>query len=501
MFGSIALPKGIDSNSKGAFYLRVSTVEQSRSQGDPLGRQKYSLNLLKDCGLTLPKEERIFIDHQSGRKDDRARLNDLIVLIKNRSVEWVATYRVDRMGRDVPYNLKLWELFENTGCALFIFDWGKFVNFDRSSDRGDFYKFVEYSVDADKESHTKAMRTTLTHRYAQQLGKANYILPFGYKRTPEGNAELDYSRLGSGFTVYEIACGRRDIYLETGSFRAASVKLFEKFGQYISPTGFRSWIFNPVLRGHMPRYQDKTRHPNSKGKPRLDRDTHPDQRLISETQHNRIEELAKRARSIPPKDRKVTPLGGLCWCADCGYRMAMVSWKTSKDKEKAKRSRAWGCGGRRLKTPLSSCTRIPRTEWKIIRYEVVEAALWEALAKRADAIANSFLEVEALDEFTPDPDQVKIQAQIDQLRSLAEATDQDLSIAISNLERKLKGPEVQDTDSNRVLREELTALFSQSGPGSFLTMLSDDDRRDIYCRFTDKILISRDRIIDIQLKI
>lgn len=504
MFNNIAIPVSLQNGELvGSYYMRVSTLEQSRAKADPLGRQKLNLDMVGEI-LGKPTSKHIYIDRQSGKKDARPELQKLLTDIQLKKINWLACDRVDRIDRDIQHNLKLWDIFKQSGCQLFIFDWGKFLTFDDYSKQAadDYDRFVNDSIQAQKESRTKGMRVYASHQYSQHLGKANYYLPFGYVRTEDGKAILDTSQYSDEFTVLDVARGMVQAYLETGSFKGSCRLIYKRYGHEISDTGLNRWLFNPVLRGHMPRYTHQNfsnykKRYSTKIDPRqrIEYNSHHDQIIVTEKQYERICELHRLAGGlVSQSSKKPTPLAGLCRCANCGFRLSMVAWKNKNSVV-----RTWSCQGRRKKSPKSSCVNIPQAEWGTIHYSTVEQELIKHLSNRAKELSESLVESYAPDEITLSTKELEIKNQINRLEALGKEIGEDFSIQLSKLYAQLEKPE-EKQKPNQELINQLIEIFEIQGLGGSIGMLGDKDKRDIYHRFTEVIYVDRKVIKEIRLR-
>lgn len=472
--------------------MRVSTQEQARAKADPLGRQRLNLEMIGER-LGQPDETNIYIDRQSGKRDDRPNLQALLTKISGRQIDWVACDRIDRIGRSIEHNLRLWSIFKDSGVALFIFDWGRFVNFDAYQGAEDWDRFVNDSVVAEKESRVKGRRSHAAHRYNRHLRKANYIMPFGYIRTSEGETKLNLGQYSERHSVQDVVVGMRDIYLSLGSFRGAVPIIAKTYSHKISPVGLARWLCNPVLRGHTPRSVNPNTSLPELYYEDIDLNTHPSEVILTESQYQRVLELRRRNHGgRTQKGKTPTPLAGLCRCALCGYSLTLSTWKGKK-----KTNRYLACHGRRTRAPESGCWKIPRGEWASIRYEVVENALLLALAERATELAN--LEQPGVVVPVVSAEDLKVGSQIDRLRKLGSEIGSDFSAEIAKLEAKLQKP--KPNQANSMLIAQLVELFSYVDRSSFIAMLLDEEKYDLYHRFVDQIIIDRCVINGIRLKV
>ena len=94
-------------------YARVS----SREQAEDHQALEQQIARLKAAGAT-----EIFIEVKSGRRDDRAKLNDLMSLVQLKQVDGVIVTRVDRVARSLPKLRQVIDVFLNSDVNLVILD-------------------------------------------------------------------------------------------------------------------------------------------------------------------------------------------------------------------------------------------------------------------------------------------------------------------------------------------------------------------------------------------
>ncbi|QLE52921.1 recombinase family protein (plasmid) [Nostoc sp. C057] len=86
-------------------YARVSSREQAE---DHQALEQQIARLLK-AGAT-----EIFVEVKSGRRDDRAKLNQLIILVQLKQVDGVIVTRIDRIARSLPKLRQFLDVFVNS---------------------------------------------------------------------------------------------------------------------------------------------------------------------------------------------------------------------------------------------------------------------------------------------------------------------------------------------------------------------------------------------------
>jgi site-specific DNA recombinase len=111
--------RNTDSPKLAAIYARVSTSDQA-DRGYSLPTQiEACQTLARQEGYTLP-ESHIFVDDYTGTSLNRPQLTQLRDLVRQRLVQAVFAYDLDRLSRKLAHQLLLSEEFEEAGVALRI---------------------------------------------------------------------------------------------------------------------------------------------------------------------------------------------------------------------------------------------------------------------------------------------------------------------------------------------------------------------------------------------
>jgi|GEM_PF-693140 DNA invertase Pin-like site-specific DNA recombinase len=356
-----------------AGYIRVSTREQAI---ESLSLERQQEKVLNAGAQT------IFEDQQSASKsqDTRPELGKLLDLVRQGKVHRVITPRMDRMVRSSRNLHKILEVFEDAGADI------EFLDIPLPSDNPIFGKMVLnfFGMIAEIETDNLSQRIKSEQRQRRERKLANHSKPFGYvvvdgkyrldhrrysfsppESTNQGEtpteqeetfrtqhktmAEPDVSADQQVYTIHDLAREAIILFLEVRNPRATLHRLFKRFGTTRvqgrrnssnpvlswTPEGFVGWLSNPVLRGDTVYLERIT---NAKGKqeinpdgPIYERDTHPDERLLSDEEWEAIGSILALNRRIGSKGfqsdldssqvyTEFAFLNGLVHCIECGAK-------------------------------------------------------------------------------------------------------------------------------------------------------------------------------------
>ena len=147
-------------------YARVS----SREQAEDHQALEQQIARLKRAGAT-----EIFVEVKSGRRDDRAKLNQLMTLVQQKQVDGVIATRLDRIARSVLKVRQCLDVFVNSDVNLVILD----QSIDLSTSQGKLMvnilgSFAELEVDmlSERVKHGK--------QHGRNQLKACEQAPWGY---------------------------------------------------------------------------------------------------------------------------------------------------------------------------------------------------------------------------------------------------------------------------------------------------------------------------------
>ena len=345
-------------------YARVSSREHA-IDSHALAQQ---IARLEAAGAT-----KIFQDIQSGSRDDRPALNELMDLVHKRKIDEVIITRIDRLARSLTKLRECIDIFQQAGVNLRILD----QQIDLSTSQGKLMANVLGSLaEWETDLLSERVRHGIQHRRNQK--KACDSSPWGYQVVSD-RYELDHRPLLCllenrptnyldlyneapeklpGLTVKQIARDCIDIFLQEKAMCRAIKAIFRKYGIvktsakkngydgifHWTPAGFNRWLTNPVLCGHTAYFK---RLATGKGKRKYNDpanwqivyNTHPQNKLLTDEEASEIKQIINfntrlggssfnRNPSCPDAYGEHTYQSGLVFCAECGSKCISKSAKT-----------------------------------------------------------------------------------------------------------------------------------------------------------------------------
>lgn len=500
-------------------YARVSSREQAvNSQA-----LEQQIARLEAAGAT-----EIFKDIQSGSRDDRPALNELMALVHQGKVDEVIITRVDRFARSITKLRECIDVFQEAGVNLRILD----QQIDLATSQGKLMANVLGSL-AEWETDLLSERTRHGKQHRRNNKKACDTSPWGY-RVVSGKYQLDnrpflcllenrpanyldlYSEVPEklpGLTIKQIARDCIDIFLQERGVSRAVRAIFKKYGIaktsahkngedgifHWTPGGFNCWLTNPVLCGHTVYFKKLTL---GKGKRKLNdpanwkiiSDTHPEHRLLTDEEATEIKQIIQfnsrvghfslnKDPSRPDIYREHTYQSGLIFCDECGSKCISKSAKKKQGHYYyfACRYAGMGCGN--LKS-----TRKQTIEDVLIKTLVQTSATlvqesktqYLAFPEKSDKLKQLEARLEALEKIPGfDPD----------LESLKAKTRQQIAEEVN--------PFLSDSIASKTAEEIIRA-------GNNLAIwhtLSNDDKFKIYRQVIQRITIHSGEVKSVVLKI
>jgi len=104
---------------KAAVYCRVSTEDQEREGTSLQSQQEACLAKVQELGYEVP-EEFVVIETYSGLSLERPKLNELREWVRNKKVDAIVAYTLDRLSRDPVHFIILQEEFERASVQLIM---------------------------------------------------------------------------------------------------------------------------------------------------------------------------------------------------------------------------------------------------------------------------------------------------------------------------------------------------------------------------------------------
>jgi hypothetical protein len=250
------------------------------------------------------------------------------------------------------------------------------------------------------------------------------------------------------------------------------------------------------LNPFLPQFLSKSRYLRQRDGQRRERsawnicyNNHPDQRLVSDEEAREIEEILAHNATVRGYGSTALkyPLSGLVFCGEC--RSACYSMKGSRGKNQPGYNYYFQCKNWRLR----SCG-----QKKVIRMEVAEALVVNALLDRSEALAqiaaNSTLEREQ------EPMELKeLRSQLEGLEQLGynpafEQAKRELRSQIERFRHKL----LEDSCTQNANRELLLQTF---GERTYWLTLLEEEKSQIYRTLVDRVITRDGRVESVLLKV
>jgi|JFJP01.1.fsa_nt_gi Site-specific recombinases, DNA invertase Pin homologs len=483
-------------------YARVSSTEQAVNSN----ALEQQIERLRSAGAS-----EILIDIESGWKSKvRPNLDKLMEMVRSHQIDEVIVTRIDRLSRKGLQSFKIFEDFLTAGVALRALD----EPFDLTTAAGramagQLVVFAQFHSDQKAES----VKAGWQHLRDKKIAVNS---PFGYCKV-DNQHRLDYEPflcLIDGQREMSRASIAREIieaFLSKKTLRLALREINERYGiqtfahnnsagkklggrvaHYMfrfSPGGLSNWLTNPVLRGH-------TSYLRNKKDNEIHYNTHPEHRLISEDEFNQIESILshnKQVRGYGSTALKY-PCSGLVFCGEC--RSACYSVTGAKNYHKAKR----------LGIPIERLYYFQCKNWRtrgcqnktLIRMEIVEDAVIDALVSRAESITN--LAQSNSDSPLDSPELQQLQSQLQQLKSIP-GNNPTIHTAIQQLQNQitqLRYSLSQSQNQDSVSRDLLLWIF---GERECWKGMNDEDKKRVYRELVDRVVIKDGQVTSVKLKI
>ena len=471
-------------------YGRVSTA--SNDQAQALERQ---IDRLKSAGA-----EEVFVDVESGAKDDRKNFLHILELVRDHRVDEVIVTEQARLGRSILAIQRVIETFLKANVNLRVLD----GSVDLSTAAGRMQVNVMAAV-AQHERERIVERVLTGWSYTRKMVKP-VNPPFGYY-VLENKFHLD--RRPVDFADYTRADVARELvegFLEHKSLRG-TLKAFGNRYQELRATigpiksipksvsGLRDWINNPVLRGHT-RYKprganvtnNRIKDVADRGEPIIHYNTHPDQIIISPDEYREIEailEFNHQYHGFVTSFEQKYALSGLVKCGKCGGNCNVIG-----------NSRA---GGKYYQCNASKLTNVEDWEShlhrKAVHASVLEAAVIKALVERAEEINEI---AQTLPDKIEPKELLEMREKLEGLEKLPfdldiEEAKLKLRSRMENLKHELK-EETESKSSNR-------SLLSAFNDPNFWHTIDIDRKVTIFRGLISRVVIAKGDILRIELRV
>jgi site-specific DNA recombinase len=482
-------------------YARVSSREQSENSH----ALEQQIDRLKSEGC-----EMIYSDVESGYKGKNyPGLNQVLDLVRSKSVGEVVCTRVDRLSRRGVVSFAIFDDFIKADVILRVLD----EPTDLSTASGKMVAGV-LAVMAQHHSDSKAEAVKHGWRHLRSR-KVAMNPPLGYVKRDD-RYHLDHtpfvSLVEGQVELSKFEFGRELVaaFLDKKSLRLALRVVNQKFGiasfahnnepgkakggrvargtLHFSPSGLSSWLTNPVLQGHTPYLR------NGNGShAQIHYDTHPDQRLISDDEVKTIGDilkLNKQVRGFGSTALKY-PLSGLVFCGEC--RGSCYSVSGANNYHKAKRLgiapdmvHYFQCKNWRTR----SCTQ--RT---MIKMDLAEESVIRALVDRASEIAD--YADRPLDIVEP-PVLMKLREELSLYKSMPGSR---ASIIINELQLEIETQRRLLENQSNVYTDNRSLLLTTFSNSLFWETVEPDKKRQIYRDLVARVVVKDGLVIEVKLKV
>jgi site-specific DNA recombinase len=444
-------------------YARVSKQEQALEY-DALNQQ---MARLKNAGA-----EQVLIDIESGRSNTRKQFNELLKLVEQNQVREIIITRVDRLGRSVVTIAKAFELFEQRKVKVRILD----APVDTSSPFG-WLSINQMSGLAEFESRLLAQRIQHGMDYFRQQGKVYQRAPFGYRKTSEGKLEPNCDRHESGKTYWELAREVIDKLINGSAMRHIAKELHDDYGVKLSPTGMKTWLENPSLRGNTTyfRRQDK---PYFKGKELKPTETiyNTHEALLTDNELSVIKKnLANNRKNFTSNQPGKYPLVGQLRCAVCGGSMYRIVAPYQKKTEFIR------CGKRSKGSQY--CSNSKNTKLELVIEQVIEQ-----LKQKAQDIVKE-IELSENTDIKPNEEILELQKQLAGLESL-QSNNPAILTAINDIKAQISNSEArQSITPTLVNSKESYEMWCSYSQAAFWVSLTREELQEIWAELINSVLI------------
>lgn len=508
-------------------YARVSTREQAENH-HALNQQ---IDRLKQAGV-----ETVYHDIESGDSSERPNFLLILNLVRQGIVSSIVATRWDRLTRNESIYLELKKILTSHNVELNLLDQGPVDLLTASGE-------LSADMQALIAVHERRMLKERVNRgfdYRRKRLAASARAPWGYttkedkyvlnrkpivcllQERPENYLELyeepDNSPRLSGISKADIANESITLFKIHRKPRKVVSILNEKYGveikssfskshseqnslssksslKFINPVlseellfwisgdNFRTWLINPVLRGHtVYKKTDKNRKKKSPKDWEWHYNTHPNEKLLSDEEFVEIEAILKANSRKVAASGKTCFLTGLIFCNNC-LRKCILKRGSGYSYYGCRQS-ALGCNNR-------GCVRL----------EKIDQAIIHALFDKALSLGE--LTKSEVQIHVQSPELVKLKQDLlglEQLPGLE--SNQTLKQAKNDLIKQIKSLENQAKLFNFETATALEVLqHTQARKLPFWYTLTEEEREIIYEKLVRKVFVLGEEVIDIELNV
>lgn len=506
-------------------YARVSSREQAENQH----ALEQQIHRLRQAGA-----QEVFYDVESGASHDRQQFKKVIALVNTNQVEILIATRWDRLTRDSALYLYLKEIFLSSDVKLKLLDQGEV---DLTTASGELHADLQ-ALFAGHERRQLRERIQRGNEYRRSKKVAWTRAPWGYtiqndkyvlNTTPivcvlaerpanyqELSNEPDHSPKLIGISRSQIARETIDVFLEVKKTRQTLQYLYQKYGVEIknstrqklnaqkglanpsrkrescnpvltqellfwnAPSHLKEWLENPVLQGHTAYCKtDSLKRKKPIEQWQIHYDTHPDQRLVSESEFTEIQSLlqinAKKV-SIPGRTFYLT---GLIYCQICGRRAVLKNSQEHK---------YYGCRHSKVGCSNTGCVRLAKIDEAII-HELFHRALslsptHESVESEPPEITRLRKDLLLLEQHPGLADNPRLQqAKYDLIQEIEKLTHQKkvLDFEVATAQEIIQHPQARKV--------------------TFWYSLTQEEREVVYQKLVSQVLIHEQQVVSVQLRV
>lgn len=488
-------------------YSRVSSREQAENT-NALAQQKERLWAY---GI-----DKLFCDVQTGKKDDRHELEEVMRLVYAGKVRTLVITRIDRLTRSLIKLRKIIQELQKHGVNLVILD----QKLDLGTPQG---KLMLNMLGVLSEWEIDLLSERVKHgkRHQRSQHWANASCPWGYQvidrqyvldRTPflcllsdrpdnyKELSQVTNPALLPGRTIAELGRNCIDLFFEFRGIRRTLKAIFAKYGLgktsaksngtdkvfHWTPRGFSLWLTNPVLEGHTAYLQyvvtDGKRVNLPRDKWQVIPDTHPEQRLLREGEAAAIETIIQANSSKGRGCFQTNGAGsdnyrpfsyqiGLIYCGECGSRCTSKGSSTKAEYlYYACRHAGLGC-----------------TNHQGVRRQSIEQALIEALVEKSQSLSQDDAAIVA-----PPAEQSETLARLEsQLAALEQIPgfNPDIDDLKQKLQQQITDEKNPFLSKEKVLDRSVEELIRAGNNLAIWHLLTSDEKVEIYPKLVKKIYL------------
>lgn len=478
-------------------YCRVS----SREQAENSHALEQQIDRVRRAGA-----DQVFVDVESGSRDDRPEFEKLMQQVSDRTVDEVIVTRLDRLSRKLLTLRVAIAKFEASGVMFRALD-------DALDTRTAAGKFHLNMLGALAEMEVDRLSERVRHGWQHLRDKKVAVNPpFGYCKVND-KLELDFQPFlclisdRSEFSKAHIARHILEAFLQEKSLRACLRLINQYYGISVfahtsqqgrkkggrvaqqmfrfSPGGLRNYLTSPVICGHLTYLKTRGGKRLPSDKWQVYYNTHDP--LISEAEFREIEEILaynRQHRGYGSTALKF-PASGLVFCGEC--RSACYSLSGQRGKQP----------GRNYYYQCKNWTQRACSQKSTIRMELVEEAIVLSLTTRAEQLADRAMLSDRQDE----PLELReLRSQLQQLWQIPNP-HHSIQIAIKDLEVQIQNFLVRASNIEDLQQSDRDLLVQMFSDRQVFEPLTVEEKQVYYRQFVDRVIVKDGAVQTVDLKV